>query len=129
MLHFWTTFGGLAVNILACYLLLERAKMNLAGAAIANNLQMASTFLFMFLTVLLCKRARDKVRRPSRESCKGWGEMIRIGLPSYMLMFLDLSALEIFVVLSNYVSKYHLSASGTMLNVFYLSIIFSYSLV
>ena len=90
---------------------------------------MASTFLFMFLTVLVCKRARDKVRRPSRESCKGWGEMIRIGLPSYMLIFLDLSALEIFVVLSNYVSEYHLSASGTMLNVFYLSIIFSYSLV
>ena len=44
-------------------------------------------------------------------------------------MFLDLSALEVFVVLSNYVSRFHLSATGTMLNVFYLSIIFSYSLV
>ena len=129
MLHFWTTFGGLAVNILACYLLLARAKLNLVGAGIANNLMMASTFFFMFMTVLMCPRAREKVRRPSRESCKGWGEIIRIGIPSYLLMFLDLSALEVFVVLSNYVSKYHLSATGTMLNVFYLSIIFSYSLV
>ena len=101
----------------------------MVGAGIANNLQMFTNFVCIFFTTLLCKQARVKVRRPSRESCKGWLEIIRLGIPSYLMMFLDMSALEVFVILSNYVSRNHLSANGTLLNVFYLSIIFSYSLV
>ena len=129
LLHFWTAFGGFVINLIMCYLLIGRAKLNMVGAGIANNLQMVGNFLCIIFTVLVCKRARNMVRRPSRESCKGWLEIIKLGIPSYLMMFLDMSALEVFVILSNYVSEYHLSANGTLLNIFYLSIIFSYSLV
>ena len=117
------------INLIMCYLLIGKAELNMVGAAIANNLQMAGNFLCMMLTVMVCKRARQFIRRPSRESCKGWLEIIKLGIPSYLMMFLDMSALEVFVILSNYVSDDHLSANGTLLNIFYLSIIFSYSLV
>ena len=82
------------INLIMCYLLIGKAELNMVGAAIANNLQMAGNFLCMMLTVMVCKRARQFIRRPSRESCKGWLEIIKLGIPSYLMMFLDMSALE-----------------------------------
>ena len=42
------------------------------------------------------------------------------------MMFLDLSALEVMTFLSNYVSVDHLAANTVLINLFYVSIVFSY---
>ena len=129
LLHFWTAFMGMLANLVGCYFLVGRERLNMVGAGISNDLQMLTNFTCIFLTVTCCKRVREKFRRPSGESCREWLPIIKIGVPSYIMMLMDLSSLEIFVILSNYVSVNHLSANGVLLNIFYLSIIFSYALV
>ena len=125
-IHFFVPAISLVINGVGCYLLITRAELGIEGAGISMDVQMFSNFLIIF-TITMCYRpSRDSLRRFSRESFNNFWQIARLGLPSFLMMFLDLSALEVITFLSNYVSVDHLAANTVLINLFYVSIVFSY---
>lgn len=95
------------------------------GAALAMDMQMFANFVFILALTLISKNARSRVRMFDRDSFRGFLQIAKLGLPSFLMLFLDMSSLEIITILSNYISTEHLAANTSLINLFYISIVFS----
>lgn len=87
---------------------------------------MIANFVIILAIALIYTPARQRLRGFTRESFSGLFEIARKGLPSFLMLFLDLLSLEIVTILSNYISTEHLAANTALINLFYISVLFSY---
>ena len=100
VLDLWLIFGWSGVTVGGAHLL-EMRPMGVSGAAMATSIGTAVNFLIMAFVMFgdRTSRRRYRIHVPRRPDFKAIGNLVRIGVPSAMENFVDMSSFAIFTTL------------------------------
>ena len=87
-----------------CLLFTFKADMGIYGLGLATSI---TNFNLLLLTVIQCcfnKKVKQAVTCPGKESFRGWGEYLKVAIPSAVILCSEWWAFEILTIIAGLIS-------------------------
>lgn len=87
-----------------CLLLTFKADMGIYGLGLATSI---TNFNLLLLTIIQCcfnKKVKQAVTCPGKESLRGWGEYLKVAIPSAVILCSEWWAFEVLTIVAGLIS-------------------------
>ena len=124
----WFPYVTCPLSFLGCWFLIVYLDLKAVGGALVILLNPVLNMLMSMFMVHYFRIGVNCLKWPDRESFKGWWELFKLGLPTYLLQVFSFISTEAVILLTGYVSTEILVANVALINIYYMVGLFAISL-